>query len=162
MNDLLQCQVIDYWFGDEQQSDESFDRRLARWFSDDANFNFDIERRFGKLVSVAYKGGLDNWLQTPQGSVALTLLLGVFPRYLFTDIQQLQVHIEKAVTVIQSLIEKRQLTDLPFIQQAVVLLPLKYSQNHPALAQQQYTELRERGDKQQQNNQWSLIIKHFL
>lgn len=53
------------------------------WFKKSKVFDAKIRRRFGALHFAASRGELWDWAQTPEGALALLLLLDQFPRNLF-------------------------------------------------------------------------------
>ena len=53
------------------------------WFSKSEAFDADIRRRFEALHHAAARGELDSWADTPEGALALLLLLDQFPRNMF-------------------------------------------------------------------------------
>jgi uncharacterized protein (DUF924 family) len=55
----------------------------ALWFAKDANFDRCFRERFLCAHEAAVRGGLDRWLATPTGALALILLLDQFPRNSF-------------------------------------------------------------------------------
>jgi uncharacterized protein (DUF924 family) len=69
--------ILEFWFGD--------DVTLPRpaWFQRDAAFDAAIRQRFAALVVPAREGALDGWAATPEGALALLILLDQFPRNLF-------------------------------------------------------------------------------
>ena len=66
--------VLGFWFSNHA---------MARWFSDDLAFDAEIENLFEPLFEGAVKGGLSDWLTSPDGCLALVILLDQFPRNLF-------------------------------------------------------------------------------
>jgi uncharacterized protein (DUF924 family) len=72
-----QASILDFWFAEGTAS-----WRKA-WFVKDAAFDAEIGARFGALVGPAREGRLDAWAETPQGALALLLLLDQFPRNLY-------------------------------------------------------------------------------
>jgi uncharacterized protein (DUF924 family) len=68
--------VLDFWFvesGPEQ------------WFAKDEGFDGDIHDRFGSVYRRAYDGELGDWIETPEGCLALVIVLDQFPRNMFRD-----------------------------------------------------------------------------
>lgn len=53
-----------------------------KWFTHDPEFDRQIGERFGEAHAAAAAGQLDAWAQTPQGALALILLLDQFSRNL--------------------------------------------------------------------------------
>jgi uncharacterized protein (DUF924 family) len=54
-----------------------------KWFKKDDSFDRDIRDRFGALHADAAAGKHDAWAETPEGALALLLLLDQFSRNLF-------------------------------------------------------------------------------
>ena len=54
-----------------------------RWFTTDAAFDAAFDRRFGEAHFAASRRELDGWAGTPEGGLALLLLLDQFPRNVF-------------------------------------------------------------------------------
>jgi uncharacterized protein (DUF924 family) len=69
--------LLSFWFAD---GPDSF--RQA-WFLKDDAFDAACRDGFGTLVVPARDGALDGWATTPDGALALLLLLDQFPRNLF-------------------------------------------------------------------------------
>jgi len=68
--------VLDFWFADGP------DAWREAWFKRDDAFDTAIRDRFGALVATARAGGLNDWAATPDGALALAILLDQFPRNL--------------------------------------------------------------------------------
>lgn len=66
-------QVVDFW------------RKAGpeRWFIKDAAFDAEFRHRFMALHEAAARGELQSWLQQPESSLALLILLDQFPRNCF-------------------------------------------------------------------------------
>jgi uncharacterized protein (DUF924 family) len=69
--------ILEFWFADGP------DQFRQAWFTKDAAFDAEIGRRFGTLLTPAREGALDAWAETPEGALALLILLDQFPRNLF-------------------------------------------------------------------------------
>ena len=65
--------ILAFWFA---EGSESF--RKA-WFVKDPAFDAEIARLFGALVVPAREGAFDSWAATPQGALALLILLDQYP-----------------------------------------------------------------------------------
>jgi uncharacterized protein (DUF924 family) len=68
-------QVIRFWR----------DAGPARWFAKDAAFDATFRRTFLAAYEAAAGGRLEHWRATPQGALALLLLVDQFPRNAFRD-----------------------------------------------------------------------------
>lgn len=67
--------VIDFWMTAGPK----------KWFQQDDDFDVEISIRFGDFVSSAAKGKLDYWTSSPEGAVALVILLDQFSRNMFRE-----------------------------------------------------------------------------
>ena len=56
---------------------------FERWFSRNDDFDAELRARFLPAHEAAARGELDGWLETPDGALALLLLLDQLPRNLF-------------------------------------------------------------------------------
>jgi uncharacterized protein (DUF924 family) len=54
-----------------------------KWFTKDEGFDADVLARFGALHAAAAAGKLADWATTPEGTLALLIVLDQFPRNLF-------------------------------------------------------------------------------
>lgn len=66
--------VLDFWFTECSEED---------WFTKSATFDATLRDRFGALQAQAAAGTLDAWAGTPDGRLALILLLDQMSRNLF-------------------------------------------------------------------------------
>ena len=67
--------ILDFWF----EGDPAICRQ-ERWFTRDDLFDAAIRARFALAVEAAQDGALDPWAATPEGALALVLVLDQFPR----------------------------------------------------------------------------------
>lgn len=66
-------EVLGFWLGAGPE----------RWFKKDEAFDADIRARFNKLYEDAAAGELGSWEDTPEGTLALVIVLDQFPRNMF-------------------------------------------------------------------------------
>jgi len=68
--------VLNFWFNDTPP---------RQWFSKEPAFDALVRERFLELTRQAIAGDLGRWGETPQGGLALVLLLDQFPRQLWRE-----------------------------------------------------------------------------
>lgn len=80
--------LLDWWFGSAESPAEAAKAKNALWFGKKKSQDTDAQHRFGGLVQQALDGKLSEWTATPQGWLALVLLLDQLPRMIFRDTPQ--------------------------------------------------------------------------
>ncbi|MBF0446876.1 MAG: DUF924 domain-containing protein [Magnetococcales bacterium] len=75
--------VITFWFGPKNSEEFGKDRLI--WFKKDDDFDESIRNRFLNLYEDAFSSKLDNWIETPDGALALCVVLDQFPRNMFRN-----------------------------------------------------------------------------
>jgi uncharacterized protein (DUF924 family) len=66
-------EVLDFWFAPDVK---------AHWFDSSPDLDAKIRARFSQPCDDARNGALDGWAETPDGALALLILLDQFPRNL--------------------------------------------------------------------------------
>jgi uncharacterized protein (DUF924 family) len=64
-------EILQFWFSE---------RARPLWFERDSLFDDDIRARFAPLVHQAQLGGFEDWRSSPEGALALLLLIDQFAR----------------------------------------------------------------------------------
>jgi uncharacterized protein (DUF924 family) len=78
----MQKTLLNFWFG-SLTGPETFNRdRYDLWFKNGRAYDETIREHFGNLWRQAEAGDLDDWAETPQGRLALILLLDQAPRHI--------------------------------------------------------------------------------
>lgn len=68
------AEVLEFWFSD---------RVRERWWVKDPAFDEEIRERFAGLHRRALAGDLESWAASPEGALALVIVLDQFPRNMF-------------------------------------------------------------------------------
>ncbi len=76
-----------------------------KWFNKDDSFDRQVAERFGALHADAASGRLDDWSQTPEGALALLILLDQFSRNLFRGSAQTYAQDAKAREIARRAVE---------------------------------------------------------
>lgn len=112
--------IINFWFAECEPK---------QWYVKDPAFDDTIRARFGNLVEQALAGKLDEWGQTPEGCMALILLLDQFTRNIYRDTPDAFAGDAKAVAICLNCRDQGYLDqfDLPWRQ--FTLMPLMHSED---------------------------------
>jgi len=73
-------EILNYWFAGDLQDAPKLDSRMELWFGTDPAVDQEIKKRFGTQVKAALQGKLNHWSKTPQGRLALIIVLDQFAR----------------------------------------------------------------------------------
>ena len=76
--------ILTFWFGDSDAQHYGQDR--AVWFTKDAEYDAEIKDRFERVIEAAARGQLDMMAQSPEGAVALVVVLDQFPRNVYRNV----------------------------------------------------------------------------
>ncbi|PTR26882.1 DUF924 family protein [Pseudomonas sp. GV085] len=78
--------LLDWWFGSSESAREVAAQKRKLWFGKRDSQDLEARERFGDWTEQALAGGLTEWMQHPEGWLALVLLLDQIPRMIFRDI----------------------------------------------------------------------------
>jgi len=116
-------EVLDFWFRDGR------DAYRAAWFQRDDAFDAEIRTRFGGLVVPAREGELDDWADTPEGALALTILLDQFPRNLFRGTPAAFASDPRALSLARRVIRERTDLGMTPTERGFLYLPFEHSES---------------------------------
>ncbi|WGL59811.1 DUF924 domain-containing protein [Pigmentibacter sp. JX0631] len=78
--------ILDFWFGDVQKLKlNNVNSSMMLWFSGYPEIDQLIDNKFRKLIEKAILGHFDIWMKTPEGCLALIILLDQFPLNIFRN-----------------------------------------------------------------------------
>jgi uncharacterized protein (DUF924 family) len=122
MSDLQPGDVIGFWFGADPK----------RWFEKSDEFDAQIRDRFGGAVVAAGDGALDRWQETPEGALALVLMLDQFTRNIYRGDARTWASDAKAIAISEAAIANGFDMALPEIQRRFLYMPYMHSED-PAM-----------------------------
>ena len=77
---MTPTEVLEFWLGPAPDDPESVAKASTRWYIADDGFDVEIRDRFGAAIEQAQQGAFAHWAETPEGALALVILLDQFPR----------------------------------------------------------------------------------
>ena len=111
--------VLGFWFAPGMSS---------RWFAGDPSFDAEVKGRLGRASEAALRGELDAWAETPEGALALVLLLDQVPRHLLRGDARAFDGDPAARAVTRRAIEAGFDRELDQAQRLFLYLPLEHSE----------------------------------
>jgi uncharacterized protein (DUF924 family) len=85
MEEAFQNEIINFLFVRDANGNLNARECLQPWFGKSNDTNIEVRERFGCYVATALRGKLDHWRSTPQGCLALMILMDQFPRNIYRN-----------------------------------------------------------------------------
>ncbi|MGJ3245231.1 MAG: DUF924 family protein [Elainellaceae cyanobacterium] len=120
--------VLEFWFGDPSSKDAEYEQRRKLWFRKQETVDQEIRERFESTYERAASGQLDSWHNSPEGCLALVIVLDQFPRNMFRNDPNAFATDAKALAVSQWAIAQRFDQALDPIQRLFLYLPFEHSE----------------------------------
>jgi len=118
-----------FWFGKLTPDGMSPASQHALWFTKRKDTDRKIAKNFQSLVEQAIAGERDSWVDSPEGLIALVLLLDQFTRNIFRDSANAFAGDARALALAQTAMSQGRHLKLPAIHQVFLLLPLEHSED---------------------------------
>jgi len=126
--------ILAFWFKEHTLSAPQIDRRMEIWFSEDPVFDMEIAKEFSDDVEKASKGALDHWAKTPEGRLALIILIDQFRRNIHRNTAQAFAKDQLALKLcVQGAMEKQD-KELTPIQKVFYYMPLQHAESRKVQA----------------------------
>jgi uncharacterized protein (DUF924 family) len=100
-----------------------------RWFSKDEAFDTQIRERFLAVHEAAAAGKLADWERTPEGSLALLLLLDQFPRNMFRGSRRSYATDQRALAIAEQAIARGDDRRVPKELRGFLYLPHQHAED---------------------------------
>ncbi len=120
--------ILDFWFGPLDADGMPEPEKYQLWFRATRQFDQLLRRRFMSYVTMASENGLEQWEVTPEGRMALILLLDQFSRNIFRGTAMAFENDRQARTLCRAGLARGDDVRLPEIQRAFFYLPLEHSE----------------------------------
>jgi uncharacterized protein (DUF924 family) len=111
--------VLAFWFSAEVQ---------PKWYEKDDAFDAICRERFGAASEAAIAGALDAWTATPEGALALVILLDQIPRNVHRGTPRAFSGDDKALATAKAAIAKGFDTALPSDRRNFLYMPFQHSE----------------------------------
>jgi uncharacterized protein (DUF924 family) len=135
--------LLEWWFGSAESPSEVAKAKGKLWFGKDQAQDTEALTRFGVLVESALSGGLKEWTESPDGWLALVLLLDQLPRMIHRDTPKAFAGDPRAQQLVAHGLKLGRDQHLEPLQRTFIYLVLEHSENIDAQNQAvaRFTEL---------------------
>ena len=112
--------IIEFWYSP---------RIKKQWFASTPVLDQEIFKKYAKLWKYAASGGLDDWSDTAEGSLALIIILDQFPLNMFRNQAVSFSTEEKAIEVAAKAIKKNFQYQIEKNKRSFLFMPFMHSEN---------------------------------
>lgn len=120
-------QVLQFWFGKDWHTDPL--KNSDQWFKKEAEFDQKISDQFKDLLPKIEKEQLEDWKQTPEGTLAFIILTDQFPRSIFRGQRASFAFDPYALKASKQGVQKEFDKKLPWIGRIFFYLPFEHSES---------------------------------
>ncbi len=120
-------EILTFWFGAPESPEYGTYRVL--WFQSSPQLDAEIREKFGDMYEQAVKGELQAFSQTPQGTLALIILLDQFSRNMYRGTVRAFASDAQALALAKHAVEKGFDRQLLPVQRMFCYLPFEHSEN---------------------------------
>jgi uncharacterized protein (DUF924 family) len=124
--------LLDFWFGRRPTDADQLAALKQKWFASTAEQDDEIREKFGALAERAATGELDGFTATPEGRLALIILLDQIPRCIFRGTAEAFSRDDKALRLTLEGMEEGEDLTLEPLQRLFFCMPLQHSED-PAI-----------------------------
>lgn len=120
MNMTLPTDILDFWFAEEMRS---------KWFASTPQLDASIKEQFEPVWEAAVNGELDDWLSSPDGCLALAIILDQLPLNMFRGTAQSFASEAKSRAVARHAIDQGYDKQIDLAHLAFLYMPFMHSEN---------------------------------
>lgn len=121
--------ILDFWFEGVSDDADRLKQLMQRWFAGSADHDRELADRFGELAAAAARGEFDHWVDTPQGRLALIILLDQLPRNLHRGTAEAFAQDRKALDCCLDGIRQGQDQFLEPLERMFFYMPLQHAES---------------------------------
>jgi uncharacterized protein (DUF924 family) len=121
--------VLAYWFEPAATTEQELMEQIRRWFMGGPALDAEITRRFGAAVEAAVDGGLEDWMATPDGRLALVILLDQLTRNVFRDQPRMYAGDARAQRIAVASLSDGTAETLGYVERVFMTMPLLHAED---------------------------------
>jgi uncharacterized protein (DUF924 family) len=120
--------VLTYWFGDAPDDPATAEKQAKLWWGHREATDAELRERFGAVHDEASAGRLDGWAATPEGRVALVVVLDQLSRNLHRGTPRAFAQDPAALGHALAAIEQGEDRTRPFFHRVFLYVPFEHSE----------------------------------
>ncbi len=156
--------ILRFWFGEPPGS---YAQQKPLWFGKQPTLDAEIRQQFGQTYQQAVDGQLNDWRESPQGCLALIVLLDQFARNMFRDTAPMFATDGQALGLAEFAVEQGYDQQLSPLERIFIYLPFEHSEDRDdqtrsvALFQQLVEEAPELTDVLDYAKRHQVVVERF-
>jgi uncharacterized protein (DUF924 family) len=123
-----QEEILDYWFGELKEGEAPSSDYYTNWFSKRIDVDEFIKNNFEGDLKLVIEGKLKSWEDTPQGTLAIIILLDQFSRNMYRETEKAFAQDSLALELCVRGIEKGFDKKLHPVERLFFYMPLEHSE----------------------------------
>ncbi len=128
--DVKAQKVLQFWFGDLATEDTYPEVKAKKWFKEGASWDEEIRENFSDIYSKAIQEQLMHWKDSPEGCLALIIVLDQFSRNLFRNQAECYAQDEKSLVLTLEGIKNKWDEELKPVERVFFYMPLMHAENY--------------------------------
>jgi len=120
--------ILLFWFRDGDLNSDKAKKRFQVWFNATPEFDQDIKERFENLMIKARSSELENWENSPEGCLALIILLDQFTRNVYRKTRAAFSGDNLAIQIAKHGVEMGFDKKLPVLYRVFMYMPFMHSE----------------------------------
>ncbi|MFT4631281.1 MAG: hypothetical protein ACI8PP_000694 [Candidatus Pseudothioglobus sp.] len=151
--------ILKFWIGTAALDSEAAKNRSKRWYTSSADDDEAMSVQFGATLKQAERGALADWQKTPQGRLALVILLDQMSRNIYRGTAQAYANDAHALDLASQMVDAGEHLQLTNIEQVFLFHPFEHAESLAAQQRsvQLFTELLSRATAD-----WHQQLQRFL
>lgn len=125
----LPHEILAFWFGADASAEAVSAEIEDMWFKNGPAYDAVVRERFGGYIEAAVAGAFDAWCKTPQGRLALVIVLDQMPRHVYRGTVRAFSADAKAREVCLAGLEAGDDRQMTPIQRVVFYLPMEHAED---------------------------------
>jgi uncharacterized protein (DUF924 family) len=121
--------ILKFWIGTAALDSEAAKNRSKRWYTSSADDDEAMSVQFGATLKQAERGALADWQKTPQGRLALVILLDQMSRNIYRGTAQAYANDAHALDLASQMVDAGEHLQLTNIEQVFLFHPFEHAES---------------------------------
>lgn len=121
--------ILEFWYADSKESDESFLRRIELWFSVSDSFDLLVKEKYQTIVESVAEGDGSQLESEPRGILALIIAMDQLPRNIYRGSPKAFAYDHEALRLARKVLDAGMDHSMGYLEKLFAYMPLQHSEN---------------------------------